>query len=52
MTTHPGMRPMGTIQISDAITMSLSASGSRNLPRTLTTPNRLKRASQPSRTSG
>ena len=37
-TTHGAMRPMGTIHTSDAITMSLSASGSRNFPSTLTRP--------------
>jgi hypothetical protein len=37
-TTQGAMRPIGTIQTSDAMTMSLSASGSRNFPRTLTRP--------------
>ena len=45
-TAHAGMRPIGTIHTSVAATMSLSASGSRNLPSTLTRPCR--RASQPS----
>ena len=38
-TAHAGMRPIGTIQTRHAMTMSLSASGSMNLPSTLTTPS-------------
>ena len=49
MTTHAATRPRCTSITSAAIAMSLSASGSRNLPITVTRFSR--RASQPSRKS-